>query len=210
MLLSCCCKGLDLDDDDIDEDEEKVRVAENSLRVRESKMSASTEFHPIDEVILASMRKARIEEAEMKSIVKEIIGYGVFILLIYFISYGNRHPMSYTLKNQINEAFITDPGFDQIVTSNDWWNWIHSTAVDALRAQRYYNGMPAYGLRGFIGDKTNRIMGYGVLRQVRVKPNTCQVDSRVKNITQECAQVRLHECHKNQEKYRVALQILEY
>ena len=43
-----------------------------------------------------------------------------------------------------------------------------------LRAQAHYNGVPPHGLRGFVGDHTNRLMGYGVLRQIRVKPNSCQ------------------------------------
>lgn len=65
---------------------------------------------------------------------------------------------------------------------------MHATAVDDVRAQSWYNGLPPYGLRGFMGDKVNRIMGYAVLRQIRVKPNTCRVDHRVHQITQECAQ----------------------
>ena len=40
---------------------------------------------------------------------------------------------------------------------------------------------------GYIGDHTNRMMGYAVLRQVRVVPNSCRVDHRVHSITQECA-----------------------
>ena len=41
--------------------------------------------------------------------------------------------------------------------------------------------------RRFIGDYQNRIMGYGWLRQVRVKPNSCKVHSTIYNLTQNCA-----------------------
>ena len=191
MVLSCCCKELDLDDDDVDEDEEKVIVAEKALWYQKSRKPDDSEIYPIDEGVLDTIRKARMDEVAMNSIVKEIISYGIFILNIYFISYGNRHPMSYRLKHVMEESFITNPGFDKIVTSNDWWNWVHTTALPGLRAQNHYNGMPAYGYRGFMGDKQNRVMGYGILRQIRVKPNTCKVDPRVKNITQECSQVYL-------------------
>ena len=180
---------MDLDDDDVEEDDEKIRVAEQSLWNRKGRHNIPEPFIAIDENILARMRYNRVREAEMKSIAKEMISYGFFLLTLYFISYGNRHPMSYTLKNQVEEAFITDKGFNKIKTSNDWWDWIHATAIPALRAQKYYNGMPAYDLRGFLGDGTNRILGYGTLRQVRVTPNTCPVDKRMQNITQECAAV---------------------
>lgn len=181
---------MELDDDDVDEDEGKMILAETSQS--EQKIQKYPQFsshQPIDEITLDRMRQARKEEIEMRAIVKEIVGYAFFILIIYFISYGNRHPMSYNLKSQIEQAFIIDPGFNNIITSNDWWEWVQKVAVPALRAQSYYNGVPAYELRGYIGDKTNRIMGYGVIRQVRVIPNICRVDKRVQNITQECAQV---------------------
>lgn len=186
-----------MDDDDVDEDEEKVVVAEKGQWYGKSRRLDESEFYPVDEEFLDKMRIKHKNEAAMTSIVKEIISYGLFILNIYFISYGNRDPMSWTLKNLMEESFITNPGFHEIVTSNDLWNWIHNTAVPGLRAQSFYNGMPAYGLRGFMGDKTNRIMGYGVLRQVRIKPNSCLVDVRVRNITQECAQVCFYEAKKN-------------
>ncbi len=41
-------------------------------------------------------------------------------------------------------------------------------------------------MRGFLNDRVNRMMGYGVLRQVRVKPNTCQVEERMQRVTTEC------------------------
>ena len=189
MMLSCCCRNLDLDDDDVEEDEEKAELAEEALWNRRSRRQDNSEFYPIDEMFLVLLRRERIKEVEMQSVVKEIIAYAFFIMIVYFISYGNRDTMSYKLQAQMTQTFVIEPGYDKIVTSNDWWDWCHKTAVNGLRAQSFYNGMPPYGLRGFIGDKTNRILGYGVLRQIRVQPNTCRVDKRVHNITQECAQV---------------------
>ena len=143
---------------------------------------------PIDEDHLEQIRAARRREVEMWSVVKELVVYTVFIILIYIVSYGNRDPNSYRFQELMQNNFILRPGFDRIRTSNDWWQWAHTTVVDQLRAQSYYNGHPPYGLRGYIGDKTNRILGHAVLRQIRVKPNSCRVDKRVRNVTQECAQ----------------------
>ena len=75
MVMSFCCKSLDLDDDDIDEDEEKATVAEKALWYRESRCSERSEFYPIEEKVLAQMREDRIEEVAMWNIVKEITHY---------------------------------------------------------------------------------------------------------------------------------------
>ena len=51
-----------------------------------------------------------------------------------------------------------------------FWLWIHNTAKPALRAQDWYNGDLPIGQRGFLWDRTSRIMGYAVLRQLRIDP----------------------------------------
>eukprot|EP00094_Tigriopus_californicus_P011733 TCALIF_11336-PA protein Name:"Similar to lov-1 Location of vulva defective 1 (Caenorhabditis elegans)" AED:0.02 eAED:0.02 QI:96/0.94/0.83/1/0.71/0.80/36/119/3138 len=111
------------------------------------------------------------------------------------------HPIDevFLEKQVLQSNFVDKNNFDQIVSSNDWWDWAHSTIVEELRAQPYYNGQTPFGLRGFIGDKVHRIMGYGILRQVRVVPNSCRVDKRIFNITQECAQASafIDEDHKD-------------
>ncbi|CAG0925513.1 unnamed protein product, partial [Notodromas monacha] len=73
----------------------------------------------------------------------------------------------------------------QIQTENDFWNWTHNVVIQETRAQNWYNGDAAYGLRGFLNDRNSRMMGYAILRQVRSQPNTCviPVGMRKQNIT---------------------------
>ena len=54
--------------------------------------------------------------------------------------------------------------FIQINTTNDYWNWTQKTLIPELKAGPLYNGKPPYGLRGFVGDHTQRMIGYGTLR----------------------------------------------
>ena len=126
-----------------------------------------------------------------RAIVKELVGFFVFIVIVFIISYLNRDGASFRYQNQLRDNFVVKNGFDKVKNANDWWRWIHKTAVSELKAGPLYNGQPPYGLRGFIGDYQSRIMGYGTLRQVRVKPNTCRVHRSVVNLTQECAQVTI-------------------
>ena len=188
MFLSCLCKNVDMDDDDVDEDEELALIADESMWYRKSRKGKGAPMNPIDEEFLELIRQERKKEVEMWAIVSELSNYILFILIVYIISYGNRDPNSFRLQQQIEYNLIKKNGFDHIVTSNDWWAWAHATLIPELRAQSWYNGEPPFGLRGYIGDKTNRIMGYPVMRQVRVIPNSCRVDYRVHSITQECAQ----------------------
>jgi polycystin 1L2 len=51
-----------------------------------------------------------------------------------------------------------------------------------LRAQKYYNNENVKHLRGFMNDTSNRLLGWAIMRQLRVKSNSC----RNKKISLEC------------------------
>jgi polycystin 1L2 len=62
------------------------------------------------------------------------------------------------------------------------WNWIQNDFSPKIRANPWYNKNIDYDLDGYIGDFTSRMIGYAIMRQVRVKNNSCIVSSRFKNI----------------------------
>jgi hypothetical protein len=41
---------------------------------------------------------------------------------------------------------------------------IQYNVTTALKAGPMYNGKPPYGFKGYVGDKTQRIVGYATLR----------------------------------------------
>jgi polycystin 1L2 len=190
LMVALCravvCRDIDLDDDNVDEDEENTVVADEALCHRNPR--SNPEFEPIDEDSLDRIRRVRKQEVEIWSVLQECSVYLFFMIAIVIVSYGNTDSIAFTFQNGIKNNIIRDAKFGQIRTANDWWDWAHSSLVDQLRAQRHYNGAPPLGLKGYIGDKTNRIMGYAMLRQVRVRPNTCRLDKLVLNLTMECAQ----------------------
>ena len=75
----------------------------------------------------------------------------------------------------------------KINNTDDWWQWAQSTLVSELKAGPLYNGQPPYGFRGYLGDLTQRMMGFAIVRQVRIKKNTCKVPSTIQKITMECS-----------------------
>lgn len=44
-----------------------------------------------------------------------------------------------------------------------------------MRANAWYNGYQPYGLAGYLNDFTSRMVGYGWVRQIRVKNNSCSI-----------------------------------
>ena len=57
----------------------------------------------------------------------------------------------------------------QVRSMSHFFNWTKNTMVEGLRADVWYNGQPPIGQRGFIGDRNSRIMGWALMRQLRVK-----------------------------------------
>lgn len=75
----------------------------------------------------------------------------------------------------------------QVRSSSDWWIWAKSVILQELRAQRDYNNNPPYGLRGFLNDKTNRIMGPAILRQIRSKRHKCVPPETIDIVINTCS-----------------------
>ncbi|CAF1667019.1 unnamed protein product, partial [Adineta ricciae] len=50
---------------------------------------------------------------------------------------------------------------------------LEKSFVSNIRAQQWYNGDSPRNLSGFINDKTNRLIGWPIMRQLRVKSNLC-------------------------------------
>ncbi|XP_023332927.1 uncharacterized protein LOC111704811 [Eurytemora carolleeae] len=190
VVYQVVCK-MDLDDDldDSEADEESVMINHDPEWDSDEKIIKTKTYIPYSEEHLENLRKSRIKELKSQAFAKEIITYIIFLVMIYIISVDNRDKNSIFLKNQIEKNFILKNKFHEIVTTDDYWKWVHSTLLSELKAGPLYNGDPPYGLRGFIGDHTQRILGFATLRQVRIKRNSCTVAPSVVDLTKECAQL---------------------
>jgi polycystin 1L2 len=68
----------------------------------------------------------------------------------------------------------------------EFWDWSKDVLAPGLRAGPWYNGSQPAGLAGFINDKTSRMIGYAMLRQVRVEKNSCSINSQLKDQINFC------------------------
>ena len=76
-------------------------------------------------------------------------------------------------REERNKSFLNLLFVSQIVTIDDYWSWLEESFVSNLRAQLWYNGDSPRYLRGFLKDKTHRLIGWPLMRQIRVRSSEC-------------------------------------
>ncbi|CAB4063597.1 PKD1L2 [Lepeophtheirus salmonis] len=185
VFRSCLKKPIDLDSTDICDREILPQISTSDAWRKPEENNSY--FEPYNKLTLEKLKSHRVSDVNIMAVIRDMIYYFVFLAVIVIISYGNMDTNSYLLKWNIEQRFIYDNQFDQVTNTVEWWKWAHSTILPKLRASNFYNGKPPFGLRGFLDDQVNRIMGYATLRQIRVKPNSCRVSPIVSNLTRNCA-----------------------
>ncbi|WAQ97034.1 PK1L2-like protein, partial [Mya arenaria] len=129
---------------------------------------------PPDTQALARAREERLKEIQMWAIIREILFYAFFLWILIIVSYRSVSTNSWRYKNTMEKVFIqtndTKKAFTKVHNTDDFWTWARSGMLRGIRAGPYYNNFPPFYMRGYINDKQSRLMGYAILRQVRIKP----------------------------------------
>ncbi|CAG0904504.1 unnamed protein product [Cyprideis torosa] len=181
LFLTCICKQEPDDEDDSDQDEREPHLQYNETWL-ENDTTESREpkvYRPMTREGLYDLREKRKNEIQMWTIIKEIIIYTIYLIILIIIARGLRDPSAYYMRESMQESFIgaEDPvySYPHVLEANKYWEWMHNVVFYELVVQNWYNGQPPFLLRGYLEDRVNRLMGYGILRQIRSKPNTCRV-----------------------------------
>ena len=163
-----CKASMDSDIDNCDEDEEPFILEDSEEWYSEAKTRKTKIYRPYSKKYLEALKEARIKDIKNQAVASELFTYLIFLAILFIVSYDNRDPDSFKLKDHLENNLIIKNGFDKVKTSDDWWRWTHKTLVSEIKAGPKYNLQPPYGLRGYIGDHTQRIMGFANLRQVSI------------------------------------------
>ena len=67
-------------------------------------------------------------------------------------------------------------------TKGDFWLWLENRFVSNLRAQQWYNKDQPIHLNGYLNDRTNRLVGWTMMKQLRIRSHQCSQ----KSIQSEC------------------------
>ena len=193
IILSTLLKAPDSEVDEEEEDEEKLSLElgadEEWLHSLVSPMRSGKRgkkdrrkfYRPPNLTELEKAKLNRLKEIKMGTILKEIASYLFFLWILIVLSYGNRDPNAFLMKQTIKSAIIegsnSGESFEDVKTPADLWSWAKNTLIPELFVGRWYNRHQPYGLRGFMNDRVNRMMGYPVMRQVRIRPQSnCKVE----------------------------------
>lgn len=65
-------------------------------------------YKPADMAKMERAKLKRLKELQMTSILKEIISYAAFIWILTVLSYGNRDPSAYYLRQNLKDTFIRE------------------------------------------------------------------------------------------------------
>ncbi|CAM4949155.1 unnamed protein product [Rotaria socialis] len=178
-----------IDDDNIElnDDEEYLHSikAESSFIYR-----SQTVANRLDKVDIARARDRRLKEIQMWSIIREVFTFFVFLSLLYTITYTNVNNNAFYQVDHLQKFFLNtrqiDNDYTKISTISDYWNWLENSFVENIRAQEWYNGQPPSNLSGYINDKSNRLIGWATMRQLRIKPDSCKIAKAVQNLFAHC------------------------
>lgn len=69
---------------------------------------------------------------------------------------------------------------------DEFWDWTINTLAVGLRANTWYNGRQPYGLAGYTNDFVSRMIGYGLMRQIRVGNNSCSLPGQMQSQVSFC------------------------
>ncbi|CAF1336506.1 unnamed protein product [Adineta steineri] len=137
-----------------DKDNEAAEYLDDNIDLNHNEEYLHSKESPF--IYRSQTRNVRLNESELACIrdqrLKEILNH----LQKYFLN-----------TNQI------DNDYTKISTIDQYWNWLENSFISNIHAQQWYNGEAPQNLNGFINDKSNRLIGRVLMRQLRVKTSLC-------------------------------------
>ncbi|KAK0419710.1 hypothetical protein QR680_014281 [Steinernema hermaphroditum] len=152
----------------------------------------------------------RMRDDQMFKKVKEIAWYVISLFVLLGLSYYSRDYTSYMYQRSIRAhlnidvpqtPLKNDTSYMKITKAGDFWIWARKDLVNAIRVN-WKDGKPAFGMRGFMNDKTSRLMGYGTIRQIRSQYNrNCKIVTGFQQIFDHC-QGKTGESYEDKDSYK--------
>ncbi|XP_063725907.1 uncharacterized protein LOC134853881 [Symsagittifera roscoffensis] len=132
------------------------------------------------------LRIVRTKEIGMFGVVQEITVYALFTWLLFSVCYIEKDATGYLLYEEVKDVLFTN-SFDQVHDIDSYWDYLIDHYMPSMYATAWYNGDRPLGLYGYFGDRNNLIIGYSVIRQLRVRKDLCSpVKIGRHNISREC------------------------
>ncbi|UJR17607.1 hypothetical protein I4U23_004503, partial [Adineta vaga] len=182
--------GHVVDDDDdfelcIDEEHSHATEIKKSRRSRWQKTICRLRGKELDEA-----RQLRLNEIKTWISLREFFVYFCFLSMLYVLTYSNQNQNAFLQVKHLQNYFFNEGDlyydYTNIKTVDEYWAWLENSFVENIRAQQWYNEDVPRDLKGFIDDKSNRLIGWATVRQLRVEGDLCAVRSGIKNLNLTC------------------------
>lgn len=131
-------------------------------------------------------------EKYLKTVLRELITYVVFLFLLCVITYGRVTSSRFYYTKVMTQLFLDTPlsklektNFKTLMTMDDFWKFSAGPLVDGLYWDMWYNNRTIAENQSFIYYE-NLLLGVPRLRQLKVKNGSCSVPEDLKDEITEC------------------------
>ena len=106
--MSYCLKKQTFEDDHVFQDEElpKVYYSENDPTIANRPKVRKPDKRILDPEFFQNLSKRKNQEQEMKAVLREMVTYFTYVMIVCIIAYGNRDANTYLQKKAVETAII--------------------------------------------------------------------------------------------------------
>ncbi|KAL9983983.1 hypothetical protein ACROYT_G006233 [Oculina patagonica] len=149
-------------------------------------------YQPPDESKLNALRETKIREKQLKNKFIKLGDYLFILLVLVLVSYGNRDPKSFLMRNSMEQEFIRPltasypQRLDDVNNLQLFLKWGEHSLIPHLYEQDWYNGDKVINRTGFTSSRASKRLGRIRLRQARIENGSCTVPKLVRDVIHEC------------------------
>ncbi|XP_072027797.1 polycystin-1-like protein 2 [Amphiura filiformis] len=195
IVLSFLFKRPDVDDEaDLEQDEEDYGLKPDEEWLHDfqafSKPTRST-LKPPNPINTEEIRSQQLKVIQMHSILREIIMYIIFVVVLMTIGYAGQDKHNFLMKDQYAQLLETgnrNYTFSKVRSVYHFWRWMRTGFIPAAYPERLYNGDLDIEVaeENLFGDRQSYLFGHAIIRQLRIKPDSCSAPPKIKSVIPEC------------------------
>ncbi|KAM6440100.1 polycystin-2 isoform 1-T1 [Liasis olivaceus] len=141
------------------------------------------------------MEETTTREKYLKSVLRELITYLIFLVILSILSYGMVNSNIYYYTRVMSQLFLDIPvskmektNFRSLSTMEDFWKFTEGPLLDGLYWEMWYNNKTVAENRSFIYHE-NLLLGVPRIRQLKVRNASCSIPEDLKDEIKDCYDV---------------------
>ncbi|XP_074396846.1 polycystin-2 isoform X3 [Zonotrichia albicollis] len=134
-------------------------------------------------------------EQYLKSILRELITYMLFLVVLCVLTYGTVSSSMYYYTRVMSQLFLETPvsktektDFKTLSTMDDFWKFTEGPLLDGLYWEMWYNNKTMAENKSFIYYE-NLLLGVPRIRQLKVRNGSCSIPEDLKEEIKDCYDV---------------------